>query len=441
MQALTQDLLTGQDLGNSMSTYEIVQCFHCKKEFSRYKTTAYSLINCPYCSGPNYQGNLSNNTIKFQFEQAVLNYQYQQGMNQAPGLENPYYQPIHQPASVQPSPSRVPSTNQRGAARSVGGYGSSYSYTQINDTKKPPKDNNTKDWAEWIEKLVVSKIDQETNSLRQEVSLLKQEIQSKQEQIEQLERQIQVLQIPQKNKGDSSETAPSSLGSNPKPEPLEGYGGPLDVDSENPRKPASQPENPEPLSQCEEGDHSSEDNGERCIEDEKSAEIDSGSPISVRYSFTPEWVKNYNLLSLSGGRDEATSFASQYYAKEVAQTEASLNQSWVGQKEGIYFEANSNTGSYWLISSLGQRQSPVYHIVPNKRKFRFMEGTLSAMEVYFDFQIAGTDNSQPFNPEDADTLEFQVIYPAEVLEVVPQQQWQLQHKGLLEFQPRKEEST
>jgi len=428
MQALTQDLLTGQDLGNSMSTYEIVQCFHCKKEFSRYKTTAYSLINCPYCSGPNYQGNLSNNTIT-QFKQAVLNYQfYHQGMNPAPGLENLNYQPIHQPVPFQPSSYRAPSTEQRN-------QGKSGSLThQPAHTSQPSKDtskgnttdtlkgNTSEDWEKWIKKLVEREISEANKQLVDRLSLtvngLQKTIHDQQKKIEQLEQKIHAIQMPLK------------------PETLGGCGGPSDVEGEALSKKADQLASPGPLTDWEETDHPPEEHKEECVEDGESGERNYNLSGPVRYSDTPEWVKSYNLLSLSGGRDEATSFASQYNAKEVVQTEASLNQSWVGQKEGIYFEANSNTGSYWLISSLDQQQSPVHHIVPNKRKFRFMEGTLSAMDAYFDFQIAGTDKSQPFNPEEADTLEFQVIHPAEVLEVVPQQRWQLQYKGLLEFQPR-----
>jgi hypothetical protein len=152
------------------------------------------------------------------------------------------------------------------------------------------------------------------------------------------------------------------------------------------------------------------------------------------------WVTEYNRLSLHGQKEQAAEFATKHNAQEVAQTETSLSQQWVGRKEGIYFEINTNTGSYWLIKSFNQ-QPPVYHIVPNKRKFSFTESALPTIQAYFELKQAGADGSQGFDPNKvADMNKFQVIYPAEVIEVSAGQQWELKKKGLLEFSSQARET-
>lgn len=159
----------------------------------------------------------------------------------------------------------------------------------------------------------------------------------------------------------------------------------------------------------------------------------SSTSSTILDSAVPEWVTDYNLLTLGGPRAKVDNFLTTNNVQEVTQTEQSFNQQWIGQKENIYFEVNTTTGSYWLIRSFKQ-QTPVYHIVPNKRKFSFLEGTLSAMEAYYDLKQSGADESQEFDPSKIKNIkQFQVIRPTEVEEVVPDQQWQLKEKGLLEF--------
>jgi len=159
----------------------------------------------------------------------------------------------------------------------------------------------------------------------------------------------------------------------------------------------------------------------------------SSTSSTILDSAVPEWVTDYNLLTLGGPRAKVDNFLTTNNVQEVAPTEQSVNQQWIGQKENIYFEVNTTTGSYWLIRSFKQ-QTPVYHIVPNKRKFSFLEGTLSAMEAYYDLKQSGADESQEFDPSKIKNIkQFQVIRPTEVEEVVPDQQWQLKEKGLLEF--------
>jgi hypothetical protein len=416
----------GRSNGYTMpDSKEVVKCLHCHRDFERSKTIGFAIIPCPYsdCQGPNYTGDISNSARRSQFEQAVLTYQSKKGMNPPPGLENlHYHQQVHVPVPLEPSTPRAPSTQERNEAR-----GSSLrlhvSKTQTRNNVADLQGNTTQDWAECIRKLVCQQVSEETEGLQRQIKSLQETIDAQQEKIDQLERQIQTNQIPKKIQGEDSGIASESS------QVTEDLACKLNElgDQDNLRNWKR-----DEFSSADSNDFS---NGEDVVE------ADTDLPIPPKNFFVPEWVTHYNSLPLSGGRDDAVNFANCYSAKEVDQTEESLSQYWVGQKEGIYFETNINTGSYWLINSQDQQQGFVHHVVPNKRKFRFIESALPTIKAYFNFSIEGIDSSQLFKPEEVNMAEFQVIHPAEVMEVETNQRWQLQHKGLLKFQPRKPEST
>jgi hypothetical protein len=52
---------------------ESVECLSCAKSFYREKTTKFTLIACPYCGCPRYQGSL-NNQQRGIFYEAVEKY-------------------------------------------------------------------------------------------------------------------------------------------------------------------------------------------------------------------------------------------------------------------------------------------------------------------------------------------------------------------------------
>jgi len=143
------------------------------------------------------------------------------------------------------------------------------------------------------------------------------------------------------------------------------------------------------------------------------------------------WLTPYHQENL----DE---FIASYQPIEIGSTEDSLGDRWLARETPFTFK--ERTGSYWLVK-FGEPNSQRCYLVPNRKKFRFNVNNLNSIRVCFDLNQPETEDSPKFNPAAFNLTQYEVVYPAEVLQTGVANVWQLENRGLLKFQVRVPETS
>ena len=152
-----------------------------------------------------------------------------------------------------------------------------------------------------------------------------------------------------------------------------------------------------------------------------STEVTTGEQTDEPHQANLPWLKLYN--------QNLEKFAEDVKPIEIAAAGTSLEDHRVARGTPATFE--KGLGSYWLING----GALLDYLIPHKR-FRFNENNINSIQVCFDFNQPETEDSPEFDPSQYDLSQFEVIYPAEVSQIASHSLWQLQRRGLLQFQRR-----
>ena len=151
------------------------------------------------------------------------------------------------------------------------------------------------------------------------------------------------------------------------------------------------------------------------------SEMVLNEPSPVDRQINLPWLRFYN--------QDSEQFPEIAKPIALAATGTSLGDRWVARGTPATFEEGA--GSYFLIET-----DSLYYLVPNRKRFHFNESSLDSIQVCFEFKHFESDeSSEDSDLSQYDLTQFEVIYPAEVFQNETSQ-WQLQKRGLIQFQLR-----
>jgi hypothetical protein len=154
-------------------------------------------------------------------------------------------------------------------------------------------------------------------------------------------------------------------------------------------------------------------------------------PPQETSEFNPPVFDDPNLLGiLEHYYRSSENWVKQEWAIDAAASEDSLGDNWLGRDRPVIFE--ERIGSYWITNA----PDDYGYLLLNKTKFRFNENNLDSIHACFDFNQSESSHGIELDIFRLDLSAFRIIYPALVTRSLPDNQWRLERRGLIEFQPK-----